>query len=91
MASPARELDSQLKGNESLSAQLEAVRLNGVHPKSMIENLVEMVHKLTEEVGLLLRDNEYLTMKMEGIYTEARPSLSSGVQDSLPRRDVTSL
>jgi hypothetical protein len=31
----------------------------------MIENLVEMVLKLSEEVGLLHRDNEYLRMKME--------------------------
>jgi hypothetical protein len=29
-------------------------------------------------------------MKMEGFHTEARPCLSSCVQDSLPRRDVTS-
>jgi hypothetical protein len=84
------ELASQLKSNESLSAQLEAIRLNGVYTNSIIENLVEMVHKLTEEVGLLRRDNEYLRMKIEGIYTEARPRLSSSVQDSLPRWDVTS-
>jgi hypothetical protein len=34
MASPARELSPpQLKGNESLSAQLEAVQLDGVHTR----------------------------------------------------------
>jgi hypothetical protein len=67
MASPARELAPQLKGNESLIAQLEAVRLNGVHNNSTTENLVEMVHKLSEEVSLLRKDNEYLKMKMESM------------------------
>jgi hypothetical protein len=56
----------------------------------MIENLIETVLKLSEEVGQSRGDNEYSKMKMENIYTESRPSLSSCVQDSLPRRDVTS-
>jgi hypothetical protein len=64
MASPSRELVPQLKGNESLSVQLEAVRLNGIHNNSMIENLIEMVLKLSEEVGQLCRDNGYLKMKI---------------------------
>jgi hypothetical protein len=37
MASPVRVLAAQLEGNETLSAQLEAVRLNGVHTNGMIE------------------------------------------------------
>jgi hypothetical protein len=36
MAFSARELAPQLKGNESLSAQLEAVSLNGVNTNSVI-------------------------------------------------------
>jgi hypothetical protein len=55
----------------------------------VIENLTEMVLKLSEEVGQLRRDNEYLKIKMESIYTESRPRLSC-VQNSLPRRDVMS-
>jgi hypothetical protein len=49
MASPARELAPRLKGNKSLSAQLEAVRLNGVHTISMIENYGDHPSRLSRD------------------------------------------
>jgi hypothetical protein len=55
VTSPSLESDlaPQFKGIDSLSAQFEAVRLNGVCTNSLLENLIEMVLKLSDEVGQL--------------------------------------
>jgi hypothetical protein len=77
-------------GFESLSAQLEAVRLNGVCTNSLLENLIEMVLKLSDEVGHLRIDNQSLKAKIESIAGAARPYVSSCVLEPLSGRDVTS-
>jgi hypothetical protein len=49
-----------LKDNNSLAVQLETVRLNGVCTKHAIGNIIEMVLRLSEEVGYLRKDIEIL-------------------------------
>lgn len=68
MVSPDRELfHPKLKENDSLSVQLEAVRLNGVSMDNMIENLIKIFLKLSEEGGQLCKDNKILKITMENI------------------------
>jgi hypothetical protein len=55
----------------------------------MIENLIEMVLKLSEEVGHLRKDNEILKLKMKTFSATERPSVAC-VEDSLAGREVTS-
>jgi hypothetical protein len=69
----ACDLAPQFKGIESLSAQLEAARLNGVCSNSLLENLIEMVLKLSDEVGQLRSDNQSLKAKIESIAGAALP------------------
>jgi hypothetical protein len=61
--SAARELVPQLKDNESLNAQLQAVQLNGVCTSSTLVSTIEMVLKLSEEVYHLCKDNGNLKIK----------------------------
>jgi hypothetical protein len=81
MVSPARELVPQLMDNELLSAQLEAVQLNGICTNSTLANITEIVFKLSEEVCHLYKDND--TLKMKNISMVAQPSLLSCVQELL--------
>jgi hypothetical protein len=83
----ACDLAPQFKGIESLSAQLEAVRLNGVCSNSLLENLIEMVQKLSDEVCQLRSDNQSLKAKTESI---ALPCASSFVLEPLTGREVKS-
>jgi hypothetical protein len=46
--------------NDSLSAQLEAVRANGICMMELVQSLVVMVSKLSSEVQQLRIDNETL-------------------------------
>jgi hypothetical protein len=52
---PGRELMlPEIANEESISVQLETVRLNSVNTNNLVETLIQMVAKLSEEVGLLL-------------------------------------
>jgi hypothetical protein len=50
----------ELKDTESLSVQLQTVRLNGASTYSLVENLVQMALKFSEDIQQLRKDNEYL-------------------------------
>jgi hypothetical protein len=47
--------------------QLETVRLDGVSPKNMSENVIEMALKLSEEMGHLRKNNEILKMEVKTV------------------------
>jgi hypothetical protein len=89
VVSPGRDLIiPEIANMESISVQLETLRLNSVCTNNLIESLIQMVSKLSEEVGLLRKDNEILKMKV-GKLTAAECSGSSlSDQQSLAQRDV---
>jgi hypothetical protein len=62
--SPDRE---HLKENDSLSVQLEAVRLNGVSMGNITENPIKIFLKLSEDGGQLCKDNNILKVTVENI------------------------
>lgn len=88
---PTKETASQRNSDETLRAQLETGGLKGVHTNSMIENLIEIVLKLSEEVGLLRKESESMKIKTEHIHMAARARDGFVCQDLLPQRGVTSL
>ncbi|KDR10390.1 hypothetical protein L798_15516 [Zootermopsis nevadensis] len=45
---------------DSLAGKLEMVKLNGASTHNLVENLVQLVLKLSEDVQQLRKDNEYL-------------------------------
>ncbi|KDR17953.1 hypothetical protein L798_08171 [Zootermopsis nevadensis] len=49
---------------ESLGVQIEMVRRNGASTHKLVENLVQMVLKLSEDVQLLRKDNGYLKSQL---------------------------
>jgi hypothetical protein len=58
LLSPERELVlPDLKDSDSLSVQIETVRLNGINTTNLVENLIQKVLKLSEEVQELRKDN----------------------------------
>jgi hypothetical protein len=59
----------------TVSTQLEAVRLNGQSTLHLIESLVDMVSKLTEEVAYLKNDNASMKEKIQSLHRliEAAP------------------
>jgi hypothetical protein len=62
---PGRDLIlPEIANVESISVQLETLRLNSVCTNNVIDSLIQMVSKLSEEVGLLRKDNEILKMKV---------------------------
>jgi hypothetical protein len=62
---------------------------NGVCTEHTIENIIEMVLRLSEEVGHHRKDIEILKTKMKTISATERSSVAY-VEDSWTRRDVTS-
>jgi hypothetical protein len=65
VVSPGRDLLlPEIANMESISVQLETLRLNCVCTNNVIDNLIQMDSKLFEEVGLLRKDNEILKMKV---------------------------
>jgi hypothetical protein len=73
---PGRDLIlPEIANVESVSVQLETIRLNSVCANNLIESLIQMVSKLSEEVGLLRKENEILKMKV-GKLTAAECSWS---------------
>jgi hypothetical protein len=50
--------------------------LDGAYNKNMAGNLIEMVLKLSEEVGHLRKDNEILNMQMKTISTSQGPCVA---------------
>jgi hypothetical protein len=87
--SPDRErFFPKLKENDSLSVQLQTVRLNGVCMNNVMENLIKIFLKLSEEAGQLCKDN-ILKIKMENISMAERPSVLYE-QESLKQHDETS-
>ena len=55
----------EFSSRETLSVQLETVRLNGVTSMGMIENLVSVVSRLAKEVAQLRSDNEELKKEIK--------------------------
>lgn len=76
MVSPDRELFHPKLKNDSLSVQLEEVRLHGVCMDNMIENITKIFLKLSEEGGHLCKDNKILKITMENISMAEQPSVS---------------
>jgi hypothetical protein len=63
LLSPGREvLLPNLKDSDSLSVQIKTVRLNGVNTTNLVENLVEMVLKLSEEVQNFVKKTKFLSL-----------------------------
>lgn len=61
VVSPVKEpILPDVGGYESLAEKLEMVRLNGACTHNLVENLVQLVLKLSEDVQQLRKDNEYL-------------------------------
>jgi hypothetical protein len=56
-----------LKDPELRSVKIETVRLNGVNTNNLVENLLQMVLKRTEEVQELRKDNEILKSSVHKI------------------------
>jgi hypothetical protein len=54
---------------DSLGVQIEMMRLNAASTHKLVENLVQMVLKLSEDVQLLRKDNEYLKCHLNKIAT----------------------
>jgi hypothetical protein len=63
------------KDSDSLSVQLETVRLSGVGTKNMIEYFIEMGLRLSGEVGHFRKDNEILKMKAENYQCLNEPTV----------------
>jgi hypothetical protein len=53
--------------DDSLSAQLEAVRVNGICTMELVQSLVVMVSKLSSEVQQLRIDNETLKTQLRDL------------------------
>jgi hypothetical protein len=49
-----------LSDSESLGVHIEMVRRNGAITRKLVENLVQMDLKLSEDVQLLRKGNEYI-------------------------------
>jgi hypothetical protein len=64
----------------SVGAQLEAVRVNGQCTIQLIEPLVDMVSKLTEEVTHLKNGNIFFNQEIENLHSLMRPPLWSSGQ-----------
>ena len=67
--------------SDLLGAQLEAIRPNGECANKLIENLVDIVQKLSDEVKILRKENENLNVKLDHIAAaecRCRVSLSLG-------------
>jgi hypothetical protein len=72
-----------LKDPESLGVQLETVRLSGASTHNLVENLVQMVLKLSEDVQQLRKDNEYHLNKIAtSAPTPPVPAMKSSFQES---------
>jgi hypothetical protein len=83
--SPDRGLNlPPLKDNDSLRIQPETVRLYGVCTKNMIENLIEMVLKLSEGFGHLRKINSVALVRKLTVPTE-RPQLVDEVSANFCR------
>ncbi|KDR12811.1 hypothetical protein L798_13273 [Zootermopsis nevadensis] len=95
IVSPDRELIlPTFKDPESLSVQLETVRLNGVNTHNLVENLVQMVLKLSEDVQQLQKDNDYLKFHHNKITCGGTTTLVYSVpankaMDTVPRSAST--
>jgi hypothetical protein len=64
VVSPGRDLIiPEIANVESISVQLETIYPNSVFTNNLIESLIQVVSKLSEEVGLLRKDNEILKIK----------------------------
>jgi hypothetical protein len=54
---------------ESLSVQLQTVRLNGVCAIGLIKSIIDTVNKLSDDVAQLKSDNSALKLQLEGLQT----------------------
>lgn len=55
-----RAYSSRLKGPESLSVPFEIVRLSGAGTHNLVEDIVQMILKVSGSAQQLWEDNEYL-------------------------------
>jgi hypothetical protein len=69
VVSPEREL--------ILSVQLETMWMNGASTHNLVENLVQMVLKLSEDFQQLRRDNEYLRYHLNKRYYQCTYSIGT--------------
>jgi hypothetical protein len=73
-----------LSDSESLGVQIEMVRFNGASTHKLVDNLVQMVLKFSEDVQLLRKDNEYLKYNLNKLAssapTPAVPALKPSIQ-----------
>jgi hypothetical protein len=90
--SPGRDLIlPEIANVESISVQLETIRLISVCTNNLIESLIQVVSRLLEEVGLLRKDNEILKMKAGKLAAAERSGSSLPDLQSLAQRDVGSV
>jgi hypothetical protein len=90
--SPGRDLIlPEIANVESISVQLETIRLISVCTNNLIESLIQVVSKFSEEVGLLRKDNEILKMKAGKLAAAERSGSSLSDLQSLAQRDVGSV
>jgi hypothetical protein len=67
LLSPGELILPNLRDPESLSVQIETMRLDRVNTNKFVETLLQMVLKLTEEVQELRKDNEFLKSSISKI------------------------
>jgi hypothetical protein len=84
LLSPDRELVLQnLKDADSLSVQIETERLNGVNTTNHVNNLIQMVLKLSKEVQERRKDNEILKSSISKIAVSVPVSSVQTVKSAL--------
>jgi hypothetical protein len=89
---PGRDLIlPEIANMESISVQLETLRLNSVCTNNLIDSLIQMVSKLSEEVVLLRKDSEILKTKVRKLTAAECSGYSLPHQQSLAQRDVTNV
>jgi hypothetical protein len=74
--------------NDSLSRQLEAVRLNGVCTMEMVKSLMDMVTKLSCEVRVLKSDNIALKLQLQDLRQSHTPPPSTSAEALSSARDA---
>jgi hypothetical protein len=72
-----------LSDPESLGVQIEMVRLKGASAHKLVDNLVQMVLKLSEDVQLLRKDKEYLKYRLNKLASSALTPAVPAMQPSI--------
>jgi hypothetical protein len=72
-----------LSDPESLGVQIEMVRRSGASTHKLVDNLVQMVLKLSENVQLLRKDNEFLKYNLNKLAASAPAPAVPAMQPSI--------